>query len=173
MPGPPLSADKREAIIADIRAGGKGCRQIAKDHGVGSSTVSDIAKAAGIHNAFDRTQTEKATQAHAVDCRARREALKAELLDDAERLRKRAWSPYEVVVDTRANGPQVLTLDLPPLQDARAAYTAIGIAIDKSVRLEQYDTSDSAASAKSLLGSLAEALDVAAQSLNTEEPDTE
>lgn len=156
--GTPLPPEKADAITADILAGGKSARAIAKDHQVGVSTVSDVAARAGISDAFDRSKTEAATQAHAADCRARREKLKAELLDDAERLRKRAWERYEVVVDSRTDGPQTLYLDLPPLQDVRAAYAAIGIAIDKSVRLEQYDSNDSASDAKGMLGALAEGI---------------
>lgn len=156
--GNPLPPEKRAEVLADIRAGDKSLNQIAKDRGVAKATVSTIAKDEGLSDAFDRTRTEAATQAHAADCRARREKLKAELLDDAERLRERAWSSYEVVVDSRTDGPQTLYLDLPPLQDVRAAYAAIGIAIDKSVRLEQYDTNDSAVDAKSMLGALADGI---------------
>lgn len=153
-----MPPEKREAVLADIRAGGKPARQIAKEHGVSVSTVSSWAKQEGLTNAFDRSKTEAATQAHAIDCRARREALKAELLDDAERLRQRAWQEYEVVVDSRTDGPQTLTLSLPPLQDVRAAYAAIGIAIDKSVRLDQYDSTDTAVDAKGMLGALADGI---------------
>lgn len=153
-----LPPEKRDAILADIRAGGKSLTQIAKDHQVGKATVHGIAKKAGLADAFDRTQTEQATQAHAADARARREQLKLALLGDAERLRKRAWEQYEVVVDSRQDGPQTMTLDLPPLQDVRAAYAAIGIAIDKSVRLDQYDSTDSDVDAKSMIGDLAEGI---------------
>lgn len=156
--GSTLHTAKRAAILDDIRAGLKSNRQIAKDHSVTPSTVTSIAQAEGITDAFDRTQTEKATQAHAIDCRARREMLKAALLEDAEKLRDRAWSEYEVVVDNRQLGPQTMRLDLPPLQDVRAAYAAIGIAIDKSVRLEQYDSTDSDVDAKSMIGDLAEGI---------------
>jgi hypothetical protein len=170
---PPIDPERRAAVLRDIKAGGKSLNQIAKDNAVAKSTVSVIAKDAGLNDAFDRTRTEAATRAHAIDCRARREALKDQLIQDAERLRARAWEPYEVVVDNRQLGPQTMTLDLPPAQDVRAFYAAVGLAIDKHCRLEQYDTTDSAAGAKSLLGSLSEALDVAARSLDAQEPDTE
>jgi transposase-like protein len=153
-----IPPEKRDAILADARAGGKSLTQIAKDHGVGKSTVHKMVKDAGMTNAFDRTQTEQATRAHAIDARARREQLKLALLGDAERLRARAWDRYEVVVDSRTDGPQTMTLDLPPLQDVRAAYAAIGIAIDKSVRLDQYDSTDSDVDAKSMIGDLAEGI---------------
>lgn len=158
MPSPGLPPEKRDAVLAAIRAGGKSLNQIAKDCGVAKATVSKIAKEAGLTDAFDRTRTEQATQAHAADARARREQLKLALLGDAERLRKRAWEEYEVIVDSRQDGPQTMKLDLPPLQDVRAAYAAIGIAIDKSVRLDQYDSTDSDVDAKSMIGDLAEGI---------------
>jgi transposase-like protein len=133
---------QREAVLAAVRAGGKSLSQIAKDHGVNKGTVSKWVKDAGLSGAFDRSQTEKATRAHVIDARARREALKDKLIEDAERLRARAWERYEVVVDNRQLGPQTMTLDLPPAQDVRAFYAAVGLAIDKHCRLEQYDNTD-------------------------------
>jgi hypothetical protein len=161
----PLSAGKRNAIIEDIRAGMKSRNQIARDHGVSVGSVTNIAKAAGVPGAFDRSQTENATRAREVDCKALRAQLKVDLLNDAQRFRKRSWEPYQVVVGT-PEGAEIVTLDLPPLPDARAAYTAIGIAVDKSIRLEQHDVGDSTEGAKSLLGSLSDALGVAARNLD-------
>lgn len=172
MATPPIPAEKRDAVLADIRAGGLSLNQIAKNRGVSKATVSKIAKDAGINDAFDRTRTEAATQAHAIDSRARREKLKEQLIADAERLRARAWEEYEVVVDNRQLGPQTMTLDLPPAQDVRAFYAAVGLAIDKHCRLEQYDATDSAVDAKSFLGDLAEALEVAHRHINGEGSET-
>lgn len=138
----PLSSRKREAIITDIQAGTRARNQIARDHGVSPSTVTKIARDEGITTAFDRTQTAKATRAREDDCRALRAQLKLDLLADAQRFRSRAWSRYQVVVGT-PEGAQIVDLDLPPLQDQRAAYTAIGIAVDKTVRIEQHDSDDS------------------------------
>lgn len=140
----PLPQRKRAAIRRDIEAGQKSCAQIARDHGVARSTVSNIGK--DIPGAFERSQTEKATHAHEADCKALRAQLKADLLYDCQRLRERAWSPYKVVVGT-GEGAEVVSLDLPPLPDQRSAYTALGIAADKSMRLEQHDSGDGGLSA--------------------------
>jgi transposase-like protein len=164
-----LPPEKRAAVLADIKAGGKSCHQIAKDHSVAKGTVSRIAKTEGLHDAWDRTQTEAATRARVIDSKARREALKDQLIEDAERIRARAWEPYEVVVDNRQLGPQTMTLDLPPAQDVRAFYAAVGIAIDKHCRLEQYDAAGNDVDAKSMLGALAEGIRQYAQS--TSEPE--
>jgi hypothetical protein len=163
----PLSARKRSAVLKDIqaaRANGVSAGQIARDHGVARSTVTKIAADNDLANAFERTQTENAARAKQADCKLLRAQLKQDLLADAQRFRKRAWESYQVVVGT-PEGAEIVTLDLPPLPDARAAYTAIGIAVDKSIRLEEHDSDDSAAGAKNLLGSLSDALGVAARNL--------
>jgi transposase-like protein len=159
----PLPEEKRAAILEDIQAGEKSRNQIARDHGVSVSTVTGIAKAEGLTEAFDRSRTEKATRAKAVDVKALREQLKLDLLEDAQRLRRRAWSPYQVVVST-PQGADVVTIDEPPLGEARAAYTAIGIAIDKSLVLEKHDSTGGDSGAGSMLDALAEGIRRFAQS---------
>lgn len=171
----PLSARKRSAVLADIqaaRANGTSVRQIARDHGVAASTVTKIAADYGIADAFGRSQTENATRAREVDCKALRAQLRVDLLHDAQRLRGRAWSPYTVVVST-PEGAERVVLDEPPLMDVRSAYTAIGIALDKSIRLEQHDSDDSASGAKSMLGDLGKTLRTVADALETEPDDAQ
>jgi len=85
MPAP-LDPAKREAIEADVRAGVLSRNKIARQHGVGTSTVSRIAAAlaeAGVPT-FDRTSTERATRAAQVDNAQRRARLEAEFLRRAE-----------------------------------------------------------------------------------------
>lgn len=145
----PLSTRKRNTVLADIRAAkanGSSVRKIATAHGIAPSTVTRIAKEHGLGDAFERSQTRKATRAREDDCKALRAQLKLDLLTDAQRFRKRAWESYQVVVGT-PEGAEIVHLDLPPLPDARAAYTAIGIAVDKSIRLEQHDSDEGGVSA--------------------------
>lgn len=160
-----LPDDVRDAILNDIRAGKKSAAQIAKDHGVAQSTVSLTAKRAGLTDAFDRSLTEKATRAKQADCRALREQLKLDLLGDAQRLRKRAWSKYQVAVGT-GEGTEIVTLELPPLMDVRAAYTSIGICVDKSIAVERHDTDSGVDQARSMLAGLSDALGAAARALD-------
>jgi hypothetical protein len=110
-------------------------------------------------DAFERVQTQKATRAVEADSRSRRAALAAALLDDAARLRARAWEPYTVVVGT-AQGAETVTLDLPPLGDVRSAYTAVGIVIDKHLALNRHDHTGmtGADGVRSMLGDLGAAL---------------
>jgi hypothetical protein len=134
----PLSARKRNAVLADIRAGVKSRNQIARDHGVSPSTVTKIAKDAGVDTAFDRTKTKDATHAREIDCKSLRAQLKIDLLHDAQKLRTRIWGTHQVVVAT-PQGAEIVTLDENPLAEMRSGYTALGIVIDKSIRLEQHD----------------------------------
>ena len=71
---PRMAPDKRAAILAAIRAGGPR-NQIARDHSVSSSTVTRIARENGLTDAFDRSQTKKATEAKLVDHQAALAAL--------------------------------------------------------------------------------------------------
>ncbi|MFI0897740.1 hypothetical protein [Streptomyces sp. NPDC020983] len=139
----PLDDTKRAAILTDIRAGKLSRNAIARKHGVGAATVTKLAKTTGDATTFDRSQTQKATRAVEADSRARRAALAADLLDDAARLRARAWEEYTVVVGT-AQGAETVTLELPPLGDVRSAYTAVGIVVDKHLALDRHDHSGGA-----------------------------
>lgn len=174
MPAP-IPDNVRTAILADIQAGEKGCRAIARDHGVSPDTVSQAARDAGILDAFGRTQTETATRARQADLAARRAQIAELLLDDIERLRDRAWEPYQVVTSSQ-HGAEITTLPLPPLRDAQAAYTSIAISLDKHLALVRHDgdTGGDLESARSLLGDLGRALGVAAEQLGREyEPPVE
>jgi hypothetical protein len=163
----PISPQAREAIIADIRAG-KARNQIARDHHVSAGSVTNIAQQAGITDAFDRSATVKGTRAKQFDAKAARAKLIVDLLGDAQRFRERAWSQYTQIVSGPA-GAELVTTKLPPLRDQQSAYTSVAICIDKSVRLEQADQGDGSAAARSLLGQLGEALQVAAASLPPED----
>ncbi|MFB6392619.1 hypothetical protein [Polymorphospora lycopeni] len=157
---PRIPDDKRAAILADIRENKLGARQIAKKHGVAVSTVSKFAADANVANAFERTQTENATRARAADLRAARAELAEQLIDDAQRLRERAWSTYSYY--ERSNeGPELVTLNLPPLAEVRQAYTSIGIALDKHMALKKFDDNRGEEHAKSVLGELALGLGIA------------
>lgn len=153
---PRIPDDKRSAILADIKAGTKGRNQIARDHEVSVSTVTKIAKDSGTANVFDRSKTENATRAVVADNRSRRAQLAAALLDDAEQFRKRAWSSYSYY-ERGQYGPELVTLDRPPLKEAKEAYVSIGIALDKHVVLERHDATDPGTMG-SLLGTLLDGL---------------
>lgn len=153
---PRIPDDKRAAILTDIEAGAKSRNQIAKDHGVSVGSISNLAKNAGLTTAFDRSNVEKATRAVVADNRSRRAKLASDLLDDADKFRARAWGSYSYY-ERGQYGPELVTLDKPPLKDAKEAYVAIGIALDKHVVLERHDATDPGTMG-SLLGTLLDGL---------------
>lgn len=161
--------DTRAAILADIQAGEKGCNAIARHHKVSADTVRRIAEDAGIMDAFARTKTENATRAKQSDMAARRTQIAEMLLEDIERLRARAWEPYDVVT-TSHEGAETTTLPLPPLRDVQAAYTSIAISLDKHLALVRHDgdSGGDLETARSLLGDLGRALGLAADRLGRE-----
>lgn len=171
MPAP-LAPRKRAAILKDIEArDGRSARQIGKAHGVSDAAVRRIAKHAGLVDAWSRDKTVKATHARVADNKAKRARLQSDLLDDAQKLRGRAWSRYKVVVGG-SEGAEIVELDLPPLPDVRAAYTSIGIIIDKDAAIERASSDSGADAAKSMLGQLFEGLS-AVVSASTETPQDE
>lgn len=157
----PLPPEKREAILADIEAGQKSRNQIARDHKVSVGAVTNLAPP----GAFDRSKTEAATRARVADTKARRAELAALLLEDAHRLRERLWEPSKQIASSQA-GPEVITLDLPPARDAKDFMSAVSGAVKSHVDIEKLDTDTGSATAKSMLGALGEALQVAADNLN-------
>ncbi|MGW6498561.1 hypothetical protein [Nonomuraea angiospora] len=76
--------DVRQAILADIEAGQKSRGQIAREHEVSTTSVSNIAKQAGLVGAFSREQTKEATAANVADSASRRARLTERLITLAE-----------------------------------------------------------------------------------------
>lgn len=166
MPAP-IPDTTRNAILADIRAGQKSRAQIARDHGVSVGSVTNIARRAGLTTPFDRSATENATRARQADMAAQRARIAADLLADVHRLRKRAWDTYQVITNG-PDGPEALTLPLPPLRDVQAAYTSAGIALDKHLALVKHDADPGIDAAKSMLSALAAGLGAAYDQLNSD-----
>jgi transposase-like protein len=164
-----LAPQKRAAILKDIGTG-LSRNQIARKHGVSASLVGKIAAQEGITDAWDRTHTLKGARAKAADNKAKRAQLQSDLLDDAQKLRARAWASYKIVVGG-PEGAEVVELDLPPLPDVRAAYTSIGIIVDKDAAIERNASDEGADQAKSMLGKLFEGLAAAVGETETPQDD--
>lgn len=159
---PRISPETRAAVLTDIRTGTKSRNQIARDHDISVGSVTNIAKAAGMTDAFDRSETAKATRAAVEDNRSRRARIAADLLEDVDRFRERAWSAYKYY-ERGSEGPELVTLDLPPLKEAKEAYVAIGISLQRHAELEKLDADRGDETARSMLGDLADAIGQAAR----------
>ncbi|WP_433465717.1 helix-turn-helix domain-containing protein [Spirillospora sp. CA-128828] len=167
MAGAPLTPEERDRI-AQLHAEGKTRNDIARELGRSQSTITKVARELGL--TFDRTATAAATKAKQLDAKARRAQLKLDLLDDAERLRLRLWEPTTVVLST-PKGPAEVRLPLPPARDARDIMGAVQAAVRSHVDLDRLDVSDGADNAKSMLGQLGEALQIAADQLGQADPE--
>ncbi len=144
--------DKRAAILADIRAGLKSRNQIARDHGVSAGTVSNVAAQADV--TFDRSKTKSATAAAVADSRARREAIRARLLDKADTLLDLMDRPYKVFAFAGRDGDyREHERDRPPPSELRNLMVSAATALDKHMALDRHDSSDPGEVA-SLLGAL-------------------
>jgi len=131
---PRIPDNIREAIADDLRNKRGGQRVIARRHGVAAGTVRNIADEQGIRDAFDRTAVQNAVTARNVDIQKRRAALAEALIDDAFKLRDRAWATHRYY-ERGVDGPVLVELELPPAGDVRNFYTAVAICVDKVDRL--------------------------------------
>lgn len=162
----PLADDIRAAILTDIRAGTLSARAIAKNHGVASSTVSKLAADNGVANAFERTQTRKATRAREADNAERRATLASrrltlaeDLTSDAEKLRAQLWQPHEYFDwGGKDHDFDTHTTTEPTPADKRALMGAAAVAVDKSIKLAPIDGGDDPAAVRSMLGQIGTAL---------------
>lgn len=152
---PRIPDDKRAAILEDIRAGELSARAIGRKHGVAQSSVSLIAQQNREDTAFDRTKTERATRAKQADNRSRRAQLAADLLSDAERLRKQLWEPTTIGAFGGRDGEwHTAEVEEPPFADKRAILSSVQTAVRAHTELEKVDATGSADGAKSMLGKL-------------------
>jgi len=117
MSGRPVTDAERERVAA-LHADGLSCAAIARELGRSRSTISRIARDAGLP--FDRAQTRTATAARQVDAKARRTALAERALDSADEMERRALAA-ETGRDAR---------------DYAAAYATF---VDRHIRLSEID----------------------------------
>lgn len=165
--GPPITDHDRQRVRA-LHAAGWTRNDIAKELGRSGSTISKIAAELGL--GFDRKSVAAATEARRVDAKARRVALMHDLLDDANRLRKQMWTPCTIhAFGGRDNVYNSKKVDQPPFREQRDIMYAAGIAIEKSLRLDDHDGDAGADDAKSMIGALAAGLTEAYKAINEDE----
>ncbi|MEU4777478.1 helix-turn-helix domain-containing protein [Micromonospora sp. NPDC023633] len=167
-PRPVTEADHEQ--VRELHAEGLSRNAIAEQLGRSGRTISRIADKLGL--TFDRERTRAATEAKKDDARAKRAALAVRLLDDAERLRQQLWQPAHYVDHGGKEYERVdWTLNEPTFSDKRNIMQSVGMAIDKAVRLDEYDADPGIDAAKSMLGALAKGLGAAYDELNRTETD--
>lgn len=157
----PLAADKRAAILTDIRAGELSRNAIARKHSVSVGSVTNIAKKAEEHTAFDRSQTVQATRAREADTAsvraslaARRTAFAVHLQDVAEREAGKLTAPtlyWEWGGKEHTYAEK--TVDEPTATDRRTIMATIATAVDRSLKLVP-PAPEAATESRSALGDL-------------------
>lgn len=159
MPRREFPDDVKAAAVEAVR-GGRSTRDVAAEFGVSPSGLRIWLTRAGVQSSV-RASTEKATQAKIATMAASRAELARLLLEDAHKLRAQLWLPAKVAM-TVSIGEGCSTvidhpLDEPTFRDKREVITACAIALDKHLKVIQFDGSPELAQAKSLLESAFEA----------------
>lgn len=151
----PVTSAEKDRIYA-LHSDGLSCAAIAKEIGRSKSAVARHAEAMGLK--FDRHLVAEAAHARVIDGKARRSILTHRLLDEAERLIDRINQPYRVWRINNDGDLMTGLLDLPDARDQRDLMVAATTAIEKSLRLEDYDRDTGNADDKSMLTDLREGL---------------
>lgn len=164
--GRPVDDEIRERVREAIRAGDPR-NTIARAFGLSGSTVSSIAKRAGL--SFDRSAVAAATKARSVDLAAGRTRLAEKMLAASEDMLDRIDDPYLVFsFGGKENDYNEHTLASAPVEVRRNVITTAGIAFDKLTRIVEND-SGAADGAIGVLDQVAGALSQAADVIRRED----
>jgi hypothetical protein len=156
MPGGTISADRFDDFRA-LHAQGLGRNAIAREMGIAPVVASRTAEYLGL--TFDRSKIEAATRARLSDLAERRALLAEDLMSDAEKLRAQMWEPTTVYsFGGKDNTYEEHEFDQAPAAEKRALMSTAGMAIDRVLKLVPAEESSNLEGAKSMLGSLGEAL---------------
>jgi hypothetical protein len=163
--------DAEDQILRDLAAAGKPISaMVAALDDRHKSSVKRRLDRLGIHG--DRSQTMAATQAKVIDAKARRAALEVKLLEDAEKLREQIWAPTLVYnFGGKDNTYEERHLDEPPHADKLKLMQAIGVAVDRSLKISDHDADTGVTEAVGALDQIAEALAEVAKTLPDMGPD--
>lgn len=138
----------------ELHARGYGRNAISREMGITPSVVTRTAEHLGLD--FDRSKIQAATQARLADLAERRALLAEDLISDAEKMRGQMWQNHlywdwggkDHVFDTYEASE-------PTAADKRALMGAVGMAVDRSLKLAPPEVSGGGTEdAKSMLGKL-------------------
>ncbi|QGZ53359.1 hypothetical protein GPZ77_34585 (plasmid) [Streptomyces sp. QHH-9511] len=156
MPKPPLPEEFHDQV-RELHALGYGRNRIAREINQAPVMVSRTAEYLGL--TFDRSRIEAATKARLADLAERRTMLAEDLLSDAEKLRAQMWEPTTVYsFGGKDNTYEDHTFDEAPAAEKRALMATAATAIDRLLKLVPAEDATNLDQAKSMLGSLGDAL---------------
>ncbi|MGW7198469.1 helix-turn-helix domain-containing protein [Streptomyces chryseus] len=132
--------DEDRAEVVRLHGQGKGRNEIAKLLRRSGKTISDIAAAAGL--SFERAaEVRAATEVRQADLAALRSQLALDLTYDAMKLREKLWKPTIVYNFGGAENTYAQhTFDEAPPAEARTLLSALGVAVDRSLKLSPPET---------------------------------
>ncbi|WP_069766048.1 hypothetical protein [Streptomyces sp. LUP47B] len=143
--------------IRELHDLGYGRNRIAREIDKPPVMVSRTAEFLGL--TFDRSKIQAATEARLADMAERRSILAEDLLSDAERLRRQLWEETTVYsFGGKENSYEEHVFDEAPASEKRALMSTAAMAVDRSLKLVPAVEASNLDSAKSMLGSLGEAL---------------
>ena len=140
MSTPRYTPEQRSEAVELYRAHGP--THVEKLLGIPKGTVTRWAKEAGVETVSVST-TREATQAASVYAKSRRQELTGLLLEDAHRLREQLWQPSRLVnFGGKDNTLAETMLDEPLFVDKKNIMSAVGMAVDRVMKLEAVDSND-------------------------------
>lgn len=149
--GKRITEVKRTRILEALQQPGAKLARVARRFGVSPSAVKVIRAHAGMAPLATPEQKRLAAEARdtlLVEARRRRAQLMLRLLEDAERLRQRIFEPataYTFGGSGDNYGFVEHEIEEPDAKSKQALAIAMGIAIDKSLQLEKYDSESTTA----------------------------
>ena len=143
MPHPPISPEDRLAIV-ELADSGASVREIARELGLASSTVSRNAKRMGVR--FDRAATVPATDARIEDARRKRSIAAHRAINDALTELDRLHQPCRVVgvVGGMNAGVHEKVLPRPPAAERQAIVRNFNTLIATHMTLVEADLGNDA-----------------------------
>jgi len=141
----------------ELHEEGLGRNAIARRMDITNSVASRTAEHLGL--AFDRSRIEAANRARLADLNERRSLLAVRFQEIAEDSLERIYQQTTVFsFGGKENEYNDHTFDEAPIAERQKLVTAAAIAVDKSLKLAPAETSNDLDEAKSMLGSLGQAL---------------
>lgn len=154
----PTPPQKRQQVIK-LHAAGHTRNQIAKQTGIAPATVTKICQQENL--TFNRDHTRAAVAAKQIDAKARRAELRELLLEDAHKLRQQLWAPTRLLnFGGKDNTLNETLLDEPLFVDKKNILSAVGIAVDRVVKLDALDNDNGIADAQSMIQKLIEGIGI-------------
>lgn len=132
---------KTKAKVRRLARSGMSRNAIAREVGIGTSTVSRICATAQPPITFAREHVKAATEAKVLDAKARRAQLADDLLGDVTKLRGMLFEQVSRVHFSVTNGREEYEGPLSP-GEMKDLATTFGILLDKHAMLVKFDTDD-------------------------------